>query len=370
MNKKLTLVIPAIVFLSLTLLASASAETEEQKPATIDCSYGKDYLEGLKTNLTDLQHQAARVGREICASSLKVLPDEIIQITDQLTNFAAAAKLEFDRIFPAEMFTDASELSSSWYALVTRPTNDYRNFALIEGVRRLEGMPPVTNLELKLYADPAANKIYKLSDAQKAHCNKVITDSSITLPNGEKDCHAALKLWSNAVSPFQYFSANDVLKKNGQKITSLQTQWKTFIEDSSYQTPLDVWVTTAWYSDQYKANHLSGPPSTQLFLLHPTIVYEHLPDADKGSREDVSLAIEWVGINWWQSGFGFSITSVYKDREDQPSTGTGLTLHIKNKYSLGYAYRDDGDDSIFFNLDLLEWFGDKEEKYEKYKAYF
>jgi hypothetical protein len=62
--------------------------------------------------------------------------------------------------------------------------------------------------------------------------------------------------------------------------------------------------------------------------------------------------------------------SVYKDRKEQPSLGTGVTFHIKNKYSFGYAFRDDGDDSIFFNIDILEWFGDKDTKYKKYKVYF
>lgn len=370
-NKNLIKTIFATAVISFSLVTGAMAQSDKNEPQTIDCNYKEGYLDQLKTNQTKLQEQAIDIGQEICLTALKVLPSESIEINDRLTNFASEAKYEFDQIFPEAKFIGASELSQSWYNLATRPTNDYRNWALIEGTRLQGGMPPrINGIKLELYVDPNSKKSYTFNQAQKDQCAKVIDDSSIPAPDGVKDCKNALDLWGNAVSPFQYFYTNRVLVDNGQKISKLQSQWKTFIDESRYQTPLDVWVTTAWYSDQFKSHHLTGPPSTQLFLLHPTIVYEHLPDADKGSKEDISLAIEWGGINWWQSGFGFSITSVYKDRKDQPSVGTGVTFHIKNKYSFGYAYRDNGDDSIFFNIDILEWFGDKEEKYKKYKAYF
>jgi hypothetical protein len=369
MNNKLMPIYLVVLFSLFATLVSAETEGDENKPETIDCSYDKDYIQGLPTNLVDLQQQAAKVGQEICLSSLKVLPNESIEVSPNLTKFAEAARKEFNRLFPDNTFDGISKLSESWYHQVTDINNDYRNFALIEGVRLQSGMPPRANIGFKLYADASSNIKYILTQARKDHCSKVIDDSSISPPSGVKDCKNALDIWGYAVSPFQYLYTNRVLEQNGQKIINLQGQWKNFIKDSRYQTPLDVWATTAWYSDQFKRYHLSGPPSKQLFLFHPAIVYEYSPDSDKGSREDVSIAIEWAGINWWRSGFGFSVTSVYKDRKDQPSVGTGATFHVKNQYSIGYIYRDDGDDSIFFNVSLKEWFGDKKEKYKKYKAY-
>lgn len=370
MHNKLIQIFLVILFFSFTTLVNAASEADENNAETINCSYEKDYIKGLPTNLVELQQQAVKVGQKICLSSLKVLPNESIEISPELTNFAKAARIEFNILFPDETFEGISKLSESWYQQVTEIKNDYRNFALIKANRKTGGMPPKNGIEFKLYADTSSKIPYKsYSQAQRDHCSKIIDDSSIPPTNGVKDCKNAFNLWGNAASPFQYLYTNRVQEQNGQKIIKLQDQWKTFINESRYQTPLDVWATTAWYSDQFKSNHLSGPPSSQLFLLHPAIVYEYLPDADKGSREDVSIAIEWAGINWWRSGFGFSVTSIYKDRKDQPSVGTGATFHIKNQYSIGYIYRDDGDDSIFFNIDLLEWFGDKEEKYKKYKAY-
>lgn len=361
----------ATTFLSFSLVTGVMAQDDNNKSQIIDCNYKDGYPDNLKTDRKSLQIKALEVGEKICLSSLKVLPGETIEITETLNSFALDAKNEFDQMFPDKTFNGATEISQVWYDLATRPTNDYRNYTLIEGERKPDpDRPRINDFELKLYAVPSSKKLYTMNKNQENQCIKLIDDSNIPAPNDVKDCKNALDLWRNAVSPFQYLYSNRVLENNGKKIINLQNQWKSFIDESRYQTPLDVWATTVWHSDQFKRHHLSGPPSTQLFLLHPAIVYEHLSNADKGSKDDFSLAIEWGGINWWQSGFGFSITSVYKDRKDQPSLGTGLTFHIKNQYSFGYVYRDGGDDSIFFNIDLLEWFGEKEEKYKKYKSYF
>lgn len=370
-NKNLIKQISLAAFISFSFVTVGMAESDKNDSQLIDCTYKDGYLDNLKTNMIKLQEQAIKIGQDICISSLKVLPGESIEVTERITNFASAAKYEFDQVFPDKIFSKASELSQSWYDLVISPNNDYRNWALIEGIRLQGGMPPkIVGITLQLNADPSSKKEYTFNEDQKSQCATIIDESSIPAPDGVKDCKNALDIWGNAVSPFQYFYTNRILQDNGQKISNMQNQWQTFIDTSRYQTPLDVWATTVWHRDHFKRHHLSGPPLTQLFLLHPVIVYEHLLGAEKGSKEDISLAIEWGGINWWQSGFGFSITSVYKDRKEQPSLGTGVTFHIKNKYSFGYAFRDDGDDSIFFNIDILEWFGDKDTKYKKYKVYF
>ncbi|MEO9522136.1 hypothetical protein [Marinobacter alexandrii] len=373
MNNKLLSVSCAITVVSLSPLLNAASGVDDHKSETIDCSYGESYAEGLPTHLVDLQQEAVKVGKAICLSSLQVLPNESIEVTKELAHFAKAAKQEFDELFPdTDMrFEGLSDLSESWYYQVTDIRNDYRNFALIEARNeQTDTVPPKTKgIEFKLYADPGSKKYYELTEVQKDHCREVINHSSIDW-SGNKDCKSAWNLWSNAVSPFQSLYTNRVLEDNGQKIIRLQNQWSTFIDKSRYQTPLDVWATTAYFSDQFKRLQLSGPPPVQLFLFHPAIVYEHLPEADKGSKEDVSIALEWIGVNWWRKGFGLSLTSVYNDRKDQPSVGTGATFHIGNHYSVGYIYRDDGDDSVFFNIELLEWFGDKRDKYRKYKAYF
>jgi hypothetical protein len=41
---------------------------------------------------------------------------------------------------------------------------------------------------------------------------------------------------------------------------------------------------------------------------------------------------------WWEEGYGFSVTSIYNDRTDAKSVGAGLTLHINNRYSFGMVH--------------------------------
>ena len=366
--------ITTLVFLLFTALPPAMAKEVTGATQTIDCTYEDNYPQNLVTHLTDLQKEAVKIGQEICLSSLLVLPNESINVTGSLVNFAVFAKKEFDNLFPDTVFSNMSQLSQSWYRQVTDSNNDYRNYSLIKASRIIDdsrGFSKTEGWDFELYSDiKNTRKNYAYSDTLKNYCAEVVNKSPASQSGTSKDCEDVLRPWTKAVSPFQYLYSNRIMKDNGKKIAFLQNQWNTFIDESRYQTPLDVWATTTWHRNQFKRHHLSGPPPTQLFLLHPTIVYEHLPDANKGSKEDVSLAIEWAGINWWKPGFGFSVTSVYKDRKDQPSVGTGVTFHIKNKYSLGYVYRDGGDDGIFFNIDIMEWFGSKDQKYKKYKTYF
>ncbi len=348
-------------------LTTVDADSSDDQ---ISCEYQEGYKANLPTNLTALQQQAIEIGQEICLSSLIITTNENIDISPRLIRFASGAREALDAMYPDSVFPGLSGLSETWFNQVTDTDNDYRNFALVKATNITTGIPPRNSIEFKLDLSPNSKIIFESSNTLNAHCKSLIDQSGIDYSQVTKDCKNSFNLWSNAVTPFQFLYSDRVLKNNGEKLFRLQDRWKRFVEDARYQTPLDVWATTRWHSEQFKSKHLTGPPSTQLFLLHPTIVYEHIPDAEKGSREDVSVAIEWAGINWWENGFGISITSIYKDRSTQPSVGTGLTFHVQNKYSFGYVKRSNGDDSLFFNVDLLEWFGDKKEKYNKYRKYF
>ena len=96
-----------------------------------------------------------------------------------------------------------------------------------------------------------------------------------------------------------------------------------------------------------------------------------MPDASRGEELKPVPAVEWFGMNWWQTKvpLGFSITSVYNDRPDGNAFLHGLTVHVDNAYSFGMV--GTGDERTFFvNLDLMDWFTDKKGKYDKYAAQF
>jgi hypothetical protein len=330
----------------------------------IDCSFPDDYLKNkLTTQYKELQKEAMKVGIESCKNLLKILPSESsTSLTESMNRFTSKTKTILDETYPDSIFPGMEALSTQWANQVNEFQNDYRYLDFIQDKNdTIKGPPRRVEWQVWLQSSKSKAINFKLDDKQLSACNKVLGDNS---------CSNGFESLQNAVSPFQYPYSIGVLKDNGRKLTLLQNDWNSFIDKSRYQTPLDVWLTTTYYGDRFNGKDLVGPPNAQFFLLHPTVVYEHLDSVDKGDRDKVSLAIEWAGINWWRKGFGFSVTSTYRDQSNVRSTSLGLTLHIKNRYSFGFASRGHGDNSFFINFDLLEWFGDKKEKYKKYKDYF
>lgn len=345
----------ALVVLSFNALAA---------DVKIACSFPDNYLDNkLITQYKALQQEAMKVGIESCKNLLKILPSESsTALTESMNRFTSKTKTILNETYPDSIFPGMEDLSTQWVNQVNEYQNDYRFLDFIQDKNDAIKGPP-RRVEWQVWLQSAKDKAinFRLDSDQKAACNKVL---------GDNNCANAFESLQNAVSPFQYPFAIGVLNDNGKKLQLLQHYWKNFIDNARYQTPLDVWLTTIYYGDRFNGKDLVGPPNAQLFLFRPTVVYEHLDSVNKGDRDKVSLAIEWAGINWWRKGFGFSVTSTYRDQANVRSTSLGLTLHIKNKYSFGFASRGHGDNSFFINFDVLEWFGDKEEKYKKYKDYF
>ncbi|PSW10266.1 hypothetical protein C9J01_18820 [Photobacterium rosenbergii] len=199
-----------------------------------------------------------------------------------------------------------------------------------------------------------------------------VKDSQINKcgPLRNEDCREVLSDITDAVEGAYKPIADVYLGPVVLHYTSLEAEWKQFYREARYQTPLDSWFSANVVQvDYFKGLDLTGPPKIQVFFLRPTLVFEHLYDAEKGDKDDVSIALEVIGFNRWKEGFGASITTVYNDRKDADAIGIGASIHIKNKFTIGYAYRDDDKSSVFVNLDLLEWFGDNKETYSRYLGY-
>ena len=133
---KISLIVFLLSLTSLFISPNTQAVDSANDSSVISCEYKDDYLGNLTTDRKELQQKALRVGREICLSSLKVLPGETIQISDSLKNFVFDAKNTFDEMFPNSTFEDIDQISTLWTEVALRPTNDYRNYVLIEGERK------------------------------------------------------------------------------------------------------------------------------------------------------------------------------------------------------------------------------------------
>ncbi len=154
-------------------------------------------------------------------------------------------------------------------------------------------------------------------------------------------------------------------------IRQIRDDWTKFSDESRFQTPLDILFTSYIYSDELSDGlNLQAPPKFQYFLLHPSLVIDHFSDAQGGGKNEIGIAVEWIGINDWDAKlpWGVSLASVYADREQGRSVGHGVMLHINNTFSFGMVSRGGGDNSIFVNIEFMEWFADKKDMYESYKS--
>ena len=350
------------ITLSFALLASFNVLAENTEEISLSCDIDKDKItNNFTTHLKDLQTLAIEVAPVLCKNALQLVPEDVEAIQQKVQPFANQARKAMLATFPDEKFNGVAKFSTAWRDQVInfQQDSDYLNI-----VHFIENDEPGSDKDTFTLQLPPYEEYFKelaLTAEMKNVCKLV---------PGATKCNLAAQSLNNAIKPAFIPYQKAVLKENGKKLRTLQNEWSSFIKESRYQFPWEVWATTAWYSDEFNGPALVGPPTAQIILLHPTIVVEHISDADKGDRDDVSVGIEWLGANWWKSGLGFSVTSVYNDRENISTVGTGLTLHIKNKYSVGWVKRSDGNDSFFVNVDLGEWLTDAKEKYKKYKEYF
>ena len=186
---------------------------------------------------------------------------------------------------------------------------------------------------------------------------------------GFSNCVDALNDLKLAIEPYSYFIKEGHTSNVVKTLNQLNREWDKFSEISRHQTFLDKWLTTEIYHDKFSGSDWATPPKYQYFLLHPSLVLDHFSSAEDGSKSEVGLAIEWIGINKWNGKIpiGVSLASVYADRSTGEKTGHGLMFHINNRYSIGFAKRGDGDNSVYINLNFLNWGNKQQDKYRTYK---
>ncbi|NTV48093.1 MAG: hypothetical protein HGB32_15070 [Geobacteraceae bacterium] len=179
-------------------------------------------------------------------------------------------------------------------------------------------------------------------------------------------CKAIFEDFEKAFNPYRSVYDN-VYGKNSELLAKMGKEWDTFLEVSKSQTALEVWLTTLINSNHFKKDYLVGPPSYQVIALHPQLVYDRLENAPDGSKQEMGLAVEWAGVNFWdlRIPLGISIASVYVDRANIKDVGLGAMLHINNHYAIGWANYGNAN-SVYVTIDLLKMFEDKKSKYDEY----
>lgn len=127
------------------------------------------------------------------------------------------------------------------------------------------------------------------------------------------------------------------------------------------------------YYEREKEPGLGSPPDKQFIVLHPSVAFEYVHGADKGSRFQPALLIEWAGYNRWkwkgdsaqmENAWGASIVSSVSDRGGTTATGHGFVIHYNNVYSFGVT-RHGGDTGFFVSMDVQRLLMNKEEKFQE-----
>ncbi|MET0053101.1 MAG: hypothetical protein ABW095_18745 [Candidatus Thiodiazotropha sp.] len=155
-------------------------------------------------------------------------------------------------------------------------------------------------------------------------------------------------------------------------IVNLRKRWEPFLDQMRGQTLLELFVNGKLYRSN--SERFEEPPSSQIILLHPVLLYENVNAAVDGENSQEALGIELLGMNWWRQDkwyipSGGSLLTVYSDRKDVQDWGLGVALHFRSVYTVGYTNHG-GDDGIFVSLDFLKLFQDKKKAFDEYKGNF
>ena len=355
LNKGIILAVLVISSISIVQADDSDSEANVRFSCKLDDKYKL-----APTSHPDLQTQALKLGPELCRHALLISDDDIAAIKNKLLPFVNDAHRAMIETFPDNKFEYSNEVADVWRQNILKFDQNLDYMSPVKYVDVRKGGGP-NKFSYEVPGSTGSYRITALNDDMQDHCD--------SLPNSAT-CQDAYNRLNAAITPAFAPFLDEILKDNGKKLSILQNQWQSFVDESRYQWPWEVYVTTEWHSDHFNGPNLVGPPPTQIFFLHPSAVIEHSNNAPKGDKDRVSVALEWFGMNWWEKGIGFSITSVYNDDKTIDSVGTGFSIHIKNKYSIGWVKRSDGNDSVFVNVNLMDVFTDAEEKYKKYRSYF
>jgi len=229
---------------------------------------------------------------------------------------------------------------------------DFENIAMPE----FKVMPSMSDGTTGFF-EPLEESTNRFVIKEVAYCATVSPGSS---------CKDIFRDFASAFNPYR--SAYNNVYDNSKQLSEMGKRWDAFLEVSKSQTALEVWLTTWANNKHFKKDHLVGPPGYQIIALHPQLVYDSLKKAPDGSNQELGLAVEWAGVNFWdlKVPLGISLASVYVDRANVRDVGHGAMVHINNHYAIGWANYGRNENSVYVTIDLLKMFEEKKAKYDEY----
>ena len=182
---------------------------------------------------------------------------------------------------------------------------------------------------------------------------------------------------SEAMAEISLRSDNNTWRVFQSETGVVREQWRNYLFGARSQFFWELKINSALYDrHRDKTEAFPTPPNHQWIVFHPELALEYVDDADRGSRFEPAIVMEWLGYNRLQwSGsdmrrpLGLSLVSTYSDRAGSKTVGYGLQLHYDHHYSLGITTRD-GDLGIFMSVDLGKYLINRKEQLQSAKESF
>ena len=352
-----------LLMLSITLSAEESIFKSVNKIA--DCNQFDQTV--LLAPFEKLHAESIAFAKSTCKNLVKNYRQSIVN-KEYLTNGAPTNlnKLfikNLEEAFPESIFPGMKNVTELWESHVPRTNlypEDYKGFefTIIRELGSLDKYSPQAPI------GRVTEYQYINEGAMENHCNNFLV-------NNQDGCIPIFKSIGNIMHQQSIFINSMTSDKVYEKILIFDEKWNNYTNNSRFQTFVDAAFTSWWHKDHFTiADRFVSPPPYQMFALHPSIVIDHFSEAEKGNKDEVSVALEWVGVNFWDATipWGVSFASVYTDRIEGRSIGTGLMFHLNNRFSFGFARRGNNENSFYINIDLMDWFGEKQNKLETYKT--
>jgi len=302
-----------------------------------------------------LYEQGRELGRAICLSAGERQVDG--ELNRQYAEFAATAAREMERAFAGRGFEQALMAQMRHFEELAR-----------NGVNRAV-LPVLDSRTLAGSFDGPV--IVQFTDWDESA--EVPVGSPECQPQGQPGCQELLDSFTVAINQYQKPYSQLSGAQLRDRAAELEQEWGRYFEESRPQTLLDSILTTYMERDYLSQHRLVGPMPRQWFVIHPSLVVENVSAAADGDQIAPALALEWIGVNWWdrQSSpigypIGVSLASVYSDRSSADDIGHGLVFHFGNSMSIGVTDHG-GDTGVYVTVDVLNLLAEKKQRVNHYQ---
>ena len=347
-----------IAYVILLFLSQSVVGNEDKQCQFIDS-------EAYSSSFVEIKNKAIKTSERLCAE-FKSLAKSDREIDKILEDFIDSYEPRLLAKFPESDFPGITEFlrnTRSYLGNDTLASKKISDFEVRRQTRDKDGI--AAGSVIFYYAELSLNKLVVAPDRDELCKSRFIN---------MENCLAVFNDLARGLNAYRQSYVNFVTTNNLEELSVIQENWDNFAINARSQTILDIFVTSWIHEDHYSQKKLVSPASTQYFLLHPSIVYEHMDDAVAGERDEPAIALELFGINCWDCSLpiGISAAWIYTDRintEDSLSKYS-LMFHLKNQYSFGYTWRndDDGGDGFYLSVDLLKALESKDQLLKDYKS--